>query len=183
MTRYIITLCFSLFIITDTISAIDNINEPGPVIDLQAHKKYCFGIGLSIKSKTDILALYNGRMCRYSDDPENRTNLGRFVELEHEFRYTEGDQQKVFHFYSVYAMLSEIKVINGLVRKSDVIGCAEPSGATGPLRKIAPKDSFIFGYYSKERNQYFEKACNDQPMYLHGVYWYDPKSLTAIIGK
>ena len=140
------------------------LDKPGPIINLDDHKKYSFGISYSFDKQSEVSPIIHGRVYRLSTDSNNITNLGKFVELEH------GREPNLY--YSVYAMLSKVTVEPGqYVSKFDIIGY---TGGSGPMREIRPEDEFILGIYTLETNDGFTKHFKSKPSYYHGVYWYDP---------
>ncbi len=146
--------------------------DEGPIINLQEVRDgFHFGLGLNIEAKkaVDVYAMFGGKVHRYSKDPNNSTNLGTFIELEHEI--TDGQKEKR-QYYTCYCLLSDILVEPGqTVVEGQRIGMTGPSG---PLEDIINDTILIIAVYSFEILNDLEKELKTTAYYRFGVYWYDP---------
>ncbi|MFP3960366.1 MAG: hypothetical protein ACLFUX_09375 [Spirochaetaceae bacterium] len=124
--------------------------------------------------KAEAYALFAGRVHRYSDDPRNRTGLGRFVELEHETQLDTGSGAQESRFYTVYTGLTGILVEpEERVSSGDAIGTTEePSPDVDADTGDEP--GVRIGVYTASDDPLWRSQTKAAPITVDGYYFWDP---------
>jgi hypothetical protein len=141
------------------------LNNKGVIINFKDYKE-SFGMGFKTDAFEKVNNFNTGIVNRFSNDPNNNTNLGIFVEVKVEI------EKSVY--YILYCMLSEINndiKENKLLEKDSYIG---KTGPTGPLSKIFKDSNICIAVYSFNKDNKIEKLSNSNAFLQHEVYWYNP---------
>ncbi|MCK4907203.1 MAG: hypothetical protein KAS64_06620, partial [Spirochaetes bacterium] len=55
--------------------------NPGPIYNYKSYLKCSVGVGLSSEKTKKVYSIYHGKVYRLSNDPNNISNFGKFVEV------------------------------------------------------------------------------------------------------
>ncbi len=157
----ILCLYLSSNIIAEEINKLDG---KGVIIDFKDGKN--FGIGFRTDAYEQVKSFKEGTLNRYSNDPNNNTNLGIFCEIKVAENNTD--------YYVIYAMLSELNNnLNNknLMKQDEIIG---KTGPTGPLTKIFTDANVVIAVYTFNKNIELESLSGSPAFKQFGVYWYNP---------
>lgn len=128
-------------------------------------------ITITFQDETPINSAWDrGKVLRYSNNPNNETKLGKFVEMEYEMGYEfEGFFMSQGKMIIIFSNLSEINVTEKTIISKGTLICKTKKGGGNDLRV------FIL---SKTDNLRFLQLWTNNKKVKIGNYWYwDPTFL------
>ncbi len=141
-----------------------------PVFDEETTKKWQVGYTFRNQSREEVHAHTGGTVVFVSDDPNNATNLGKYVVLEHTKMLTAGGANARFKYYTLYALLGETSVkVGQLVNVNAKVGMSGPTGRVAALENGA---TLLFAVYAETQNESIDQLWGN-PIKAYGKFWYD----------
>ena len=117
-----------------------------------------------------------GVITRFSNDPDNETNFGKFVEFKHRYLHQDKGKIKYEEFYTVYGMLGEVLV--DFFGELDVYMEIGKTGGSGPVYKLHQSD-ILLCVWSYEKSDFLIDYFDCKPVKYNGVYWYSPEKIVS----
>jgi hypothetical protein len=131
------------------------------------------GAGLTIvfRSETEIKSAWDrGTVIRYSNNPQNETNLGKFIEIEYDMG---------FEFEGSFISQGEMRIIFSNLLEINIVEETQISkGALiGKTKKDSGNDLRVFILSNTDNLQFLKMWTNNKKVKI-GDYWYwDPAFL------
>lgn len=158
-----ITILVSMFFVSKNLSS-------NPILDSETFEKFSPGIEYKTNFGVTVFSMFDGEVYSASDDPNNKTNLGKFINIQH--KLIDNDTSEKIDLYILYANLSEVYFKEKQqVKQGDIVGL------TGNSSPIIKRNELLLCFYTLKDSEYLKRLCKSDAMFMWGVFWWNPKAI------
>lgn len=146
------------------------LDSPGPVLTAEEAARINTGITLTVAPGTPIQAIIPGTVHRSSNDSENETGFGRFVETRHEHQYVFKGREVIAEFFILFANLEQVDVhTDQIITGGQQIGVVGDSSS-----RYWPDNKLMLAVYTQNDAPILRLWSGGDPVEVAGVLWWNP---------